>query len=234
MKSSVTLTPNLRLYTSTFSPRCGKTEVSRQQGNAGENVFPWSRATWKNDGPRDASSRRARIQAVDSHLSPREFSSACRSANRALDLVYSPYTITFIFQQSLSWYNTIRLRILKVFAADCRARRRPSLFAWTRREYGLQGSPFSCSSLVFQRRRKAPLEGGDSRKTRRVAKRFCDETSRKNYRLRGNARICRGVSVKCNGSAEYAFDILWNYGRSCWESENYTFVAETSASLLGY
>lgn len=100
MKSSVTLTPNLRLYTSTFSPRCGKAEVSRQQGNAGENVFPWSRATWKNDGPRDASSRRAWIQAVDSHLSPREFSSACRSANRALDLVYSPYTITFIFQES--------------------------------------------------------------------------------------------------------------------------------------
>lgn len=138
------------------------------------------------------------------------------------------------FRSRVSWYNTIRLRILKVFAADCRARRRPSLFAWTRREYGLQGSPFSCSSLVFQRRRKAPLEGGDSRKTRRVAKRFCDETSRKSYRLRGNARICRGVSVKCNGSAEYAFDILWNYGRSCWESENYTFVAETSASLLGY
>lgn len=40
-------------------------------------------------------------------------------------------------------------------------------------------------SWFFQRRRKAGLEGRSLRETRRVARLFCDETSRKNRRLRG-------------------------------------------------
>lgn len=52
-------------------------------------------------------------------------------------------------------------------------------------------------SWFFQRRRKAGLEGRSLRETRRVARLFCDETSRKNRRLRGKRwESARGSSAK--------------------------------------
>ena len=96
-----------------------------------------------------------------------------------------------------------------------KARRRPP-FARTRREYewkkkkkrGRESSVLSLRAWFFSGEEKPPrsrVEGRVKRDASRDA--FATKTSRKISSARG------GWSVKCNDSPEYAFEILWNYGR---------------------
>lgn len=89
-------------------------------------------------------------------------------------------------------------------------------------------------SWFFQRRRKAGLEGRSLRETRRVARLFCDETSRKNRRLRGKRwESARGSSAKMR---QVAWIVAFSnpFKSRMWSCREYKWRARNSlVRLLG-
>lgn len=89
-------------------------------------------------------------------------------------------------------------------------------------------------SWFFQRRRKAGLEGRSLRETRRVARLFCDETSRKNRRLRGKRwESARGSSAKMR---QVAWIVAFSnpFKSRTWSCREYKWRARNSlVRLLG-
>lgn len=177
------------------------------QPSKGIKQYPLSRITIYNFNSNEFTNQRINIGSIKARM----FVVLSRWEGQSAGFFFSLLWLIFLKPDSLRISPRSRTIFLEAAciilyrdsdanSKDCRARPSP---ARTRRECEWKGSLVLLLELgFFQRRRKAGLEGRSLRETRRVARLFCDETSRKN---RGKRReSARGSSAKCDKSRGYA------------------------------